>query len=131
MGEANEQEVIAKFNQMRQDVMNISTKINELDMEKQEHQLVVDAIQPLDKDRKCFRLIGGVLVERTVGEVIPAIARNKEGLDEVTSRLGKSLEAKKKELADFQEKYKIRIKGEDGPADAGEETSAKAQGVLV
>lgn len=33
--------------------------------------------------RRCFRLIGGVLVERTVGEVAPAVKRNKESLAEV------------------------------------------------
>ena len=44
-------------------------KINELDIERQEHGLVLGALQPMDDGRKCFRLIGDVLVERTVGEV--------------------------------------------------------------
>ena len=42
---------------------------NELDIERQEHGLVLGALQPMDDGRKCFRLIGDVLVERTVGEV--------------------------------------------------------------
>jgi hypothetical protein len=52
-------------------------------MERNEHTLVLNAIQPLDASRKCFRLIGGVLVERTVGEVLPAVTRNKEGIEQV------------------------------------------------
>ena len=36
------------------------------------NQLVAKALEPLDGDRKCFRLIGGVLVERNVAEVLPS-----------------------------------------------------------
>jgi len=32
-------------------------------------------------DRKCFRMIGGVLVERTVGEVLPALEETQLGVD--------------------------------------------------
>ncbi|KAK2198416.1 bifunctional Prefoldin beta-like/Prefoldin/Prefoldin subunit 2 [Babesia duncani] len=38
-----------------------------------EHRLVLKTLSELPKDRKCYRLIGGVAVERTVGEVLPAL----------------------------------------------------------
>lgn len=41
---------------------------------------MISAIEKLDPSRKCFRLVGGVLVERTVEEVLPAVKRNKEGV---------------------------------------------------
>ena len=41
---------------------------------------VIRALQPLDKDRRCFRLIGGVLVERKVSEVLPAVQANHDNV---------------------------------------------------
>lgn len=63
----NEQAVAGKWNYMRSELNQLYNKINELEQELNEHQLVISAIQPLDPGRKCFRMIGGVLVERTVG----------------------------------------------------------------
>lgn len=33
-----------------------------------------------EPDRKCFRLVGGVLVERTVKDVVPALETNRSGV---------------------------------------------------
>ena len=37
-------------------------------------------VQETDPDRKCFRLIGGVLAEKTVKEVLPALQMNYDGV---------------------------------------------------
>ncbi|KAK9664331.1 hypothetical protein RND81_14G034000 [Saponaria officinalis] len=117
---------------MKSELNQFYSKITELEMEVSEHALVINAIQPLDPSRKCFRMIGGVLVERTVKEVLPAVLRNKEGLEEVISRLNENLEKKKKEITEFEAKYKIRIRKSDN--DVKDDSSVKegsSQGVLV
>ena len=93
------------------------SKINELSNQAKEHELVVDAIKDLDPERKCFRLVGGVLVERKVKEVLPAVKGNKEKLDGVVERINEQLNAKEMELLELKRKYQIRERGEQLPLD--------------
>ena len=41
-------------------------------------RLVIETLDGVEKDRKCFRMVGGVLVERKVGEVEPALIGNRD-----------------------------------------------------
>ncbi|KAB1214291.1 putative prefoldin subunit 2 [Morella rubra] len=128
----NEQAVANKYGIMRSELNQIYSKITELEMEVSEHSLVINAIQPLEPSRRCYRMIGGVLVERTIKEVLPAVQRNKEGLEEVVARLNEALERKKKEIAEFEAKYKIKIRKSDSETndDSGRK-EVSSQGVLV
>ncbi|XP_059652051.1 prefoldin subunit 2-like [Cornus florida] len=127
----NEQAVANIYGSMRSEINQIYSKITELEIEVSEHSLVINAIQPLDPSRKCYRMIGGVLVERTIKEVMPAVQRNKEGLEEVIARLHEALDKKKKEIVDFEAKYKIRIRKADEVNDENSRKEGSAQGVLV
>ncbi|KAK4746377.1 hypothetical protein SAY87_012689 [Trapa incisa] len=130
----NEQAVATIYGSLKTELNQIHSKITELEMEATEHSLVINTIQPLDPSRRCYRMIGGVLVERTVREVLPAVQRNKEGIEEVIKRLNETLEKKRKEMADFEAKYKIRIRKPDSAAkdeNAQKEGSSSSQGVLV
>jgi prefoldin subunit 2 len=69
-------------------------------------RLVLETLEPLPGDRKCFRMINGVLVERTVKDVVPALRTNAEGLKKVLDDLVKQYKAKQDEL----EKWKVREK---------------------
>ena len=42
---------------------------------------MIETLKEVEKDRKCFRMIGGVLVERTVNEVLPALEQNKDQVE--------------------------------------------------
>lgn len=129
---ASEKEVINTFQTLRQEASQLFTKINELENEKAEHALVIDAIKDLDPKRKCFRLIGGVLVERTVEEVLPAVEKNRDGLQQVIEKLMAQRDEKVDRVEYLQKKYKIRVKGEPDPEEEGEAGgSGGTQGVLA
>ena len=44
---------------------------------------MLKTLEPMPSDRKCYRLIGGVLVQQTVAEVRPAVESNAENLKQV------------------------------------------------
>jgi hypothetical protein len=50
-----------------------AAKLHECEIDLQEHQLVLNQLRPLDAGRRAYRLMGGVLVERTVGEIVPVL----------------------------------------------------------
>ena len=66
------------LNLLREQCTDIASKVNAMEMDKTEHTLVIQALEPLPKERKCFRMIGNVVVERTVGEVLPAVQKNRD-----------------------------------------------------
>lgn len=68
-------------------------------------RIVLETLEPLPADRKCFRMINGVLVERTVKDVIPALKVNSEGLKQVLEDLVKQYNSKQTEM----EKWKVRL----------------------
>lgn len=133
----NEQQIVLGFQELRQECGMIHDKIQELEAEEMEHELVCKALEAMDGKRRCHRLIGDVLVERTVEEVLPAVVRNREGLKQAIETLKSQLHQKEKDLAEYQNKYKIRVRGEDEdqspPTDKKEASKAvgAAQGVLV
>ena len=71
-------DVIRQYNELVQDSQRTVRKIAELEMERNEHKLVEETLQPLKSERRAYRLVGEVLVERTVGEVLPSVTKNRE-----------------------------------------------------
>lgn len=68
---------------------------------------MLETLTPLPADRKCFRMINGVLVERTVSEVLPALQTNADGLKKVLDDLVKQYQSKQTEM----EKWKVSLIG--------------------
>ena len=66
-------------------------------------RLVLETLNPLPQDRKCFRMINGVLVERTVRDVVPALQTNSEGLKKLLDELLKQYKRQQEEM----EKWKV------------------------
>lgn len=98
----NADEILGTYKKMMADCQQIAAKISEvklflspssehkvithsghvpqLSLERDEHKLVIEQLSTLESERKAFRLIGGILVEKTVGEALPAVQQNYEGV---------------------------------------------------
>ena len=58
----------------------LSQKLAELGVEADQHRSVLDTLKTMAPERKCYRLVGGVLVERVVGETVPELETTHSGV---------------------------------------------------
>ncbi|KIK04706.1 hypothetical protein K443DRAFT_675721 [Laccaria amethystina LaAM-08-1] len=96
---------------MQNELQGLAGKIGELEQEADEHGLVLTTLDEAlvhEPGRKCFRLIGGVLVERTVKDVVPALQTNRDGIRKVVASLTEQYKTKEKDLDTFKSEYNIR-----------------------
>ena len=119
---------------LRNEQRQMANKLSELQMDLNEHKLVIETLDKVDKDRRCFRLVGGVLVERKVGEVEPALIGNKDKLSKLIETLEKQLTEKGGEINGYIEKHNIQIQGSKSGSSGSEPTQSDTKpssGVLV
>lgn len=76
-------QVVQKAARLYKEVNEIRERFFDLENRVHEHEIVIQALEPLDNSRRCCRLMGGVLVERTVGQVLPTVRDNKDNLAKV------------------------------------------------
>jgi len=108
----NAEEILGTYKKMMADCQQIAAKVSELSLERDEHKLVIEQLSTLESERKAFRLIGGILVEKTVGEALPAVQQNYEGLKELLQKLDESLKSKDGERKAYKEKHGIMTQEE-------------------
>ena len=77
---ANEAPPAIQYRDLMAECQQLMTKIADLESDRNEHILVEDTLKPLDGGRRAYRLVGDVLVERTVSEVLPSITQNKNNV---------------------------------------------------
>lgn len=100
-------------------------------MDMKEHELVIETLKDVTPERKCFRMVGGVLVERTVKDVLPALVNNKDQMSKLVETLSKQLETKGNEINKYRERHNLKIKGEESKDMEKSSKDVKTGGVLV
>ncbi|XP_012054013.1 PREDICTED: probable prefoldin subunit 2 [Atta cephalotes] len=111
--EKTAEEILTEFQSLRNEQRMLANKLSEMEMELNEHKIVIDTLKNVDPKRKCFRMIGGLLCERTVEDVMPALVTNKEQLMKVIDALNDQVTKKGIEINEYKEKHNIRIRGQD------------------
>ncbi|KAJ9161366.1 hypothetical protein NKR19_g2287 [Coniochaeta hoffmannii] len=104
-----QQDLQVQYSNYKNTLQQIAQKIGDVEQEAEEHKLVLETLDPLPEDRKCFRMINGVLVERTVKDVIPALQTNADGLKKVLDDLVKSYKLKQDELEAWKKKNNVQV----------------------
>ncbi|KAI5291092.1 hypothetical protein KEM54_006358 [Ascosphaera aggregata] len=93
-----QQELQTQYQNYKNGLQQLAQRVGEIEYEAEEHKLVISSLEPLSKDRKCFRLMNGVLVQRTVGDVLPSLQTNYDGLKKVLEELLKQYQQKQAEM---------------------------------
>ena len=75
-----------QYRELMVECQKIQGKIAELEVDRAEHVLVEETMKPLDPKRRAFRLVGECLVERTVEEVLPTVAANRQNVGDLYTR---------------------------------------------
>lgn len=99
--------IISTYKQYRADISELANKIAELENDRHEHILVINAIKDLDPSRRCYRSIGGILVERTVGDTLPTIQKNVQQIETVLQQLSIKIKDKEKQAEEWRVKHNI------------------------
>ncbi|KAK7521897.1 Prefoldin beta-like protein [Phyllosticta citricarpa] len=104
-----QQELQIQYSNYKNILQQLAQKIGDVEQEAEEHKLVLETLEPLSSERKCFRMINGVLVERTVQEVVPALKTNSEGLKKVLEDLLKQYKSKQEEMDKWKKKNNVQV----------------------
>jgi len=104
-----QQDLQVQYSTYKNTLQQIAQKIGDVEQEAEEHKLVLETLEPLSGERKCFRMINGVLVERTVKDVVPALQTNAEGLKKVLDDLVKQYKTKQDDLEKWKKKNNVQV----------------------
>ena len=114
------QSVAERYSYLRQELKEISSKLIQLEIDLQQHERVLETIEPLENGRKCFRLVGEVLVQSTIGESKPSLSAQKENLKELVNSFRSKKALKEKEIMDFEKDNHIQFKSINELQDSNE-----------
>ena len=78
--------------------------------EKKENELVIESISKLEDTRKCWRLVNGVLIEKTKLDVIPEMRGVINNLSLVINQITESLKAVRTEIKNLEAAYEHIMK---------------------
>nr|CAD7258901.1 unnamed protein product [Timema shepardi] len=110
------EEIFNGFQVLRAEQRHMANKLSEMEVELHEHKVVIETLKNVDGDRKCFRMVGGVLCEKTVKDVLPALITNNVQINKFIDNLNEQLTKKGQEVNEYKEKFNIKIRGQEDHA---------------
>ena len=114
--QARDKETIRQVQAKRSECTNIAQKIASLEQERDDHELASTVLHDFDPSRRCYRAVGGILMERTVAEVAPELQNETTMLTKAIDDLAGKLKDKQRELDSFQHKHRVRVVREQSEA---------------
>ena len=99
-----------RYKQLQQEAQVLVQKLMEIEDEKKENELVLESISKLEDSRKCWRLINGVLMEKTKLEVVPEMRVVINNLNNVIKQITDPLVSVRQEIKNLEAAYEHIMK---------------------
>lgn len=87
----------------------LQSKIIELTHDNDEHGVVLDTLSSADPDRKCYRMVGGALVESDVKTTLPILTTKRDKITETVSKFRAELISVAQEFEKWKKDNKIQV----------------------
>lgn len=94
-----------RYQQLQKEAQALVGKLMEIEDERKENELVLESISQLEDTRKCWRLVNGVLMEKTKVEVVPEMRVVINNLNAVAKQITDTLVAVKQEIKNLEGAY--------------------------
>ena len=123
-----------KYQQLSSESQALISRLMEVEDEKRENELVLEQISKLEDDRKCWRLINGILFEKTKAQVVPELTAMIQNLGQVQKQINQTLMSLKQEMIQLEQAYSSimeQAKKRNNAQIAQQESARGAGGVLV
>ena len=117
-----------RYKQLNQEAQVLVQKLVELEDEKRENELVIESISKLEDTRKCWRLVNGVLMEKTKVEVIPEMRTVINNLNAVINQITSTLQTLRNEIKQLEVAYEHIMKAAKASAGAGQGANVDTTG---
>lgn len=98
-----------QYNEYKQTLESLQTKIIELGHDRDEHDIVIKTLEKTENDRKCYRMIGGVLVESDVATTKPVLITKRQNLDDTINKMKSELINVASEFEKWKKDNKIQV----------------------
>lgn len=105
-------ELQKQYDTFKSTLQQLQDKIVQLESEHDEYSLVLETLDPLEKtepERNCFRMIGGVLIETTVGKTAPVLKDTQQKLQQVIETLKQDFVKTETAMAEWQKQHKVQV----------------------
>jgi len=123
-----------KYQRLNQETQALVSRLMEVEDEKRENELVLEQVSKLEDDRKCWRLINGILFEKNKAQVVPELTAMISNLAQVGKQINTTLVALKQEMMKLEQAYSSimeQAKKRNNSQIQQQEEQKSAGGVLV
>ncbi|KAG7665319.1 GIM4 [[Candida] subhashii] len=111
--EQKSQALQQEYNRFKELISELESQLSSVTAQLQEHGIVDNTLSSIEPEkrtgRKCFKMIGGVLVEKSVDEVINILTEEINTLKDQRSKLDEQLTKNRKELESWMKKHNVKV----------------------